>query len=131
LKGLKLIKVSVFLRYNRQDVTFLNLFISITLCMFRVETPPITTSLDCTHRLWYLLNLAATCCDHGWDGTPAARFDKYQKLCVQSELLMMGEGSTRNMQSVIEINKLRKVTSCWLYLRNISEIALNYECQKS
>jgi hypothetical protein len=45
----------------------------------------------------------------------AARFDKYQKLYVQSERLTMGGGSTRNMDSVIEINKLRKVTSCWWY----------------
>jgi hypothetical protein len=41
----------------------------------------------------------------------AARFDKYQKLYVQSELLMMGGGSARNMYSVIEINQLRE-TSC-------------------
>jgi hypothetical protein len=29
---------------------------------------------------------------------------------------MMGGGSTRNMYSVIEITKLRKLTSGWLYL---------------
>jgi hypothetical protein len=33
--------------------------------MFRVETPPIIRSTDCTYRFWYLLNLAATCYDHG------------------------------------------------------------------
>jgi hypothetical protein len=38
----------IFLRYNQQDVTYLNLFISITLYMFRVEPPPIITSSDCT-----------------------------------------------------------------------------------
>jgi hypothetical protein len=43
---------------------------------------------------------------------------------------MMGESSTRNMYSVIEINKLRKVTSCWLCKRNISDDARTYECQK-
>jgi hypothetical protein len=32
-----------------------------------------------------------------WLQQVAARFDKYQKLYVQSELLMMGGGSTRNM----------------------------------
>jgi hypothetical protein len=68
-------------------------------------------------QLLVFVKLAATCCRHGWDGT-AARFDKYQKLCVQSELLMMGGGSTRNMESVIEINKLRKVTCCWLYTQS-------------
>jgi hypothetical protein len=108
--------------------------------MFWVEPPPIIRSSNCTYSSWYLSNLLATCCDHGWDGTAApsqplsqqvaARFDKYQELYVQFELLMMGGGSTQNMQSVIEINKLRKVTSCWLYLRNISEDALIYECQK-
>jgi hypothetical protein len=66
--------------------------------MFRVELPPITRSSDCTYSFWYLSNLAATCCDHGWDVTQqvAARFDKYQKLYVQSEVLMMGGGSTQN-----------------------------------
>jgi hypothetical protein len=42
-------------------------------------------------------------------------FDKYQKLYVQSELLLMVRGSTRNIWNVIEISKLRKATSCWLY----------------
>jgi hypothetical protein len=42
----------------------------------------------------------------------AARFDKYQKLYVQCELLMMGGSSTRNTYSVIEINKQRKVAIC-------------------
>jgi hypothetical protein len=32
---------------------------------------------------------------------------------------MMGGGSTRNMYSFTELYKLRKVTSCWLYIRNI------------
>jgi hypothetical protein len=104
---------------------FLNLFISITFYMFPEEPPPIIRSSDCTYSFWYLSNLAATCCDHGWDG----RFDKYQKLYVQSELPMMGGASTRNMYSIIEINKLRKVTSCWWYTRYISEDARTYECQ--
>jgi hypothetical protein len=47
-----------------------------------------------------------------------------QKQYVQSKLLMMGGGSTRNRYSIIEINKLRKVTSCGLYLRNISNVKL-------
>jgi hypothetical protein len=41
----------------------------------------------------------------------------------------MGGGSARNMYSITGINKLRKVTSCWLYLRNITEDARTYECQ--
>jgi hypothetical protein len=53
--------LSLFLRYNQQDVTFLNLFISITLYMFRVEPPPIIRSSDCTYSFWYLSSLAATC----------------------------------------------------------------------
>jgi hypothetical protein len=86
---------------------FLNLFISITLYMFRLAPSPIIRSSDFTYSFWYLSNRAATFCDHGWDRNAvpsqpwsqqvAARFDKYQKLYVQSELLMMGEGSTRNM----------------------------------
>jgi hypothetical protein len=47
-------------------------------------------------QLLVLSNLAANCCYHGWDGTAflsAARFDKYQKLYVQFELLMMGGGT--------------------------------------
>jgi hypothetical protein len=95
--------------------------------MIQAEPAPNIRSSDCTYSFWYLSNLAAACCDHGWDGTPfpsqpssqqvAARFDKHQKLHLQSELLMMGGGSTRNMYSVIEINKLRRVTSFWLYIR--------------
>jgi hypothetical protein len=92
---------SIFLRYSQQDVTFLNLFISITLYMFRVESPPIIRSSDCTYTFWYLSNFAATFCYHGWVGT----LDKYQKPYVQSELLMRGGVSTRNMYSVIEIVK--------------------------
>jgi hypothetical protein len=61
--------VDVFLRYNHQDVTFLNLFISIMLYMFWMEPPPIIRSSDSTYSFWFLLNLAATCCDHGWHGT--------------------------------------------------------------
>jgi hypothetical protein len=72
--------------------------------MFQVEPPHIIRSSDCTYSFWYLSNLVAMCCDHGWDGT-----DKTQKLYIQ--LLMMGGGSTRNIYSVIEINKLRKMTS--------------------
>jgi hypothetical protein len=76
--------------------------------MFRMEPPPIIRSLDCTYSFWYLSMLG-----------------KYQKLYVQSELLMMGGGCTRNMYSFIEINKLRKVTSFWLYLRNIHNTVLS------
>jgi hypothetical protein len=78
-----------------------------------------------------LLVFVKPCCYLWWSWSlqVAASFDKYQKLYVQSELLMMGGVSTRNMYSIIEINKLRKVTSCWLYLRNISEDARTYECQ--
>jgi hypothetical protein len=97
----------LFLRYNQQDVSFLSLFTSIVLYMFRVEPPPIIRSSDCTYSFWYLSNHAATCCNHGWDRTK----------------------QTWNMHSVIEINKMRKMTSCWLYLRNISEDACTYECQ--
>jgi hypothetical protein len=57
--------VVVFLRQNKQFVTFLNLFISITLYMFRLDPPPIIRSSDCTYNFWYVSNLAATCCDHG------------------------------------------------------------------
>jgi hypothetical protein len=42
---------------------------------------------------------------------------------------MMGGGSTRNMYSVIEMTKLRRMTSCWLYIMNISADARAYECQ--
>jgi hypothetical protein len=52
----------LFLTYNQQDVTFLNLFISITLDMFRVEPPPIIRGSDCTYSFWYLSKLTATCC---------------------------------------------------------------------
>jgi hypothetical protein len=97
-------------------------FISITLYMFLVEPPPTIRSSDCTYSFWYLLNLAATCCSSIPTIIATARFDKYQKLYVQSELLMMRGGSTRNMYSVIEINKLRKVTSFWLYLMNIPSL---------
>jgi hypothetical protein len=61
--------VTLFLIYNQQDVTFLSLFISVTLYMFRVEPPPVMRSSDCTHSFWFLSNLAATCCSHDWDGT--------------------------------------------------------------
>jgi hypothetical protein len=44
----------IFLIYNEQDVTFLNLYISITLYKFRVEPPPIIRSWDCTYSFWYL-----------------------------------------------------------------------------
>jgi hypothetical protein len=47
---------AIFPRYNQQDVTFLNLFISITLYMFRAEPPPIIRSSDCTYSFWYLSN---------------------------------------------------------------------------
>jgi hypothetical protein len=43
---------------------------------------------------------------------------------------MMGGGSTRNMHSATEISRLRKVTSHWLYIRNISDDAWPYECEK-
>jgi hypothetical protein len=72
--------------------------------MFRVEPSPIIKSSDCTHSFWYLLNLPANCCDHGTKFHPnhdrnsnSKVFNKYQKLYAQSELLMMGGGSTRNM----------------------------------
>jgi hypothetical protein len=73
--------------------------------MFRAEPPPIIRSSDCTYSFWYLSDFAATCCDHGWDGTgnqfhpnhDRKSFDKYQKLYVQSKLLMMGGGSIPNM----------------------------------
>jgi hypothetical protein len=58
----------IFPRYNQQDVTFLNLFISVILYMVRVEPPPIIRISDCTYSFWYLSNFAATCCDNGWDG---------------------------------------------------------------
>jgi hypothetical protein len=61
------------------------------LYMFQAVAPPIIRSSNCTYSFWYLSNLAATCCYHGWDGN--ARFDKYQKLYVQFELLMMGGGT--------------------------------------
>jgi hypothetical protein len=32
------------------------------LYMFRAEPPPIISSSDCTYSVWYLSNLAATCC---------------------------------------------------------------------
>jgi hypothetical protein len=37
--------------------------------MYRVEPPPIIRSSDCTYSFWYLSNLAATCCNHGWAET--------------------------------------------------------------
>jgi hypothetical protein len=107
--------------------------------MFRVENPPIIRSTDCTYSFWYLSNPAASCCHQGWDGTtcfgwkihpPSGAqpvhtasgicqiFDKYQKLYVQSELLMMSWGYNLNIYSVIEINNLRKVTSCWMCIRH-------------
>jgi hypothetical protein len=58
--------------------------------MFRVEPLPIITSSDCTYSFWYLSNIAATCCDHGWDRTE------------ESQVLVMGGVSTRNMRSVVE-----------------------------
>jgi hypothetical protein len=78
--------------------------------MFRLEPPPIIRNSDCTYSFWYLSNFAATCCDHGWDGiglsallrvhtltTGHSHSDKYQKLYIQYELLMMGGRSTQNM----------------------------------
>jgi hypothetical protein len=62
----------IFLRYSQQDVTFLNLFISVTLYMFQVEPPPIVTSSDCTCSFWSLSNLAATCC-LGWHCSSSSR----------------------------------------------------------
>jgi hypothetical protein len=44
-----------------------------------------------------------------------------------STILMMGGCSIQNMHSVFEINELRKVTSCWLYLKNIFEDARTYK----
>jgi hypothetical protein len=64
----------IFLRYNQQYVTFLNLFISITLYVFQVEPPPIIRSSDCTYSFWYLSNLAATCCDHGLTNTRSCTY---------------------------------------------------------
>jgi hypothetical protein len=94
------------------------LFISITLYKFRLLPPPFIRRSDCTYSFSSLSNLSATCRDfrvpfQPWWQQVAARFGKYEKLYVQSELLMMGGGSTRNMWSDIELNKLRKVISCW------------------
>jgi hypothetical protein len=88
-------------RYASQFIYFNN-----TLCMFQAVPLPIIRSSNSTYSFWYLSNLAANCCYHGWDGTGldtywkcihfqqqqqiAARFDEYQKLYVQFELLMMG-----------------------------------------
>jgi hypothetical protein len=74
------------------------------LYMFQAVPPPIIRSSNCTYSFWYLSKLAATCCCHSWDGTTSSsiptmtaskqgRFDKYQKLYVQFELLMMGGGT--------------------------------------
>jgi hypothetical protein len=96
--------------------------------MFRVEPPPIIRSSVCTYSFWYLSNLAAICCDHSWNGTgmePDGDYNRQQQGLTNTRTVrtvrapVMGGGSTRNMYSVTEINKLRKVTSCWLYLRNI------------
>jgi hypothetical protein len=117
---------NLFLIYNQQDVTFLNLFISITLYLFRMEPPPNIRSSDCKYNFWYLLE---------WNSTPtmiatgSGKVWQIPEDVCTAELLMMGGGSTRDMYSIIEINKLRKVTSCWLYIRNISEDAQTYECQ--
>jgi hypothetical protein len=66
------------------------------LYIFQAVPPPIIRSSNCTYSFRYLSNLAAACCYHGWDGIAvlvAAKFDKYQKLYVHFELLMMGGGT--------------------------------------
>jgi len=92
---------NIFAKYNQQDVTFLNLFISVRRCTcFRWFFRPSSGAQNCAHSVMY------------WS-------DKYLTLCAQFWAPDDGwKNHLKHVQCLTEINKLRNVASCWLYFAN-------------
>ena len=91
-----------FAEYNQQDVTFLNLFISVGCCAcFRRFFCPSSEAQNCTYSASY------------WS-------DKYLMLYVRFWAPDDGrKNHLKHVEHLTEINKLRNVASCWLYTANI------------
>jgi hypothetical protein len=81
--------------------------------MFRVEPPPIVRGSDCTYGLGWNCSFIPTTI-----ATGSSKVWQIPEAVCMVRALTMGGGSNQNMHRVIEINKMRKMTSCWLYLRN-------------
>jgi len=105
---------NIFSYCNQQDATFLNLFISIirSTCFRRVFPSIISSSK--LHRYLsdhccYLLLAASS--SNGWTNV-------WRCMCSFELLMMDGKPRLKHVERLIEINKLRKVASWWLYYEN-------------
>ena len=106
--------------------------------MFRVVPPPIIRrAYNCIYSIWYLSHCYCYPLLSWRSWNFQQRCDKYQILQIQLyALLMMGGGTTRNMQSSFQTNKLCKGASCWIYLddwltvhRSITLVDLQLDAQ--
>jgi len=96
-----------FARYNQKDTRSHNLFISVrrSTCFRRVFRPSSGVQ-NCTYSVRY------------WS-------DKYLTLYVQFRAPDDGRKTRlKHVESLTEINKLRKAASCWLYSENILLVCL-------
>jgi len=97
--------------YNKQNETIFYLFISKTLYMFQAVPPPIIRSTELHTQLQVLSPLRSISAT-----TPASSStgDNTWSCVYSYVLLMMGRGTAWNMYSVLEMNKSKIVSSCWL-----------------
>jgi hypothetical protein len=119
----------------QQDATLHSLLLWKLLCMFRVVVPPIIRSANnCIYSIWSLshrycylpLSWKSWNCRassgaqttvstaSGLSHTVTAIYRCRGR--VGTALLMMGGGTTRNMQSSFHESKLCNVASCWMYI---------------
>ena len=94
--------VIIFIKYNQQDASFHNLFISVrhSTCFTQFFRPS-SGAQNCTYSFRY------------WS-------DKYLTLYVQFWVPDDGrKNRLKHVECLTEINKLWNVASCWLYSANI------------
>jgi len=106
---------NIFVEYNHQDAAFLNLFISV-ICStcFRQFFRPSSGAQNCIYSVRYLSE--QYCCL-----LSAGSSNKYLTLYVQFRAPDDGrKNRLKHVEHLTEINKLRNVTSCWLYSTNTS-----------
>jgi hypothetical protein len=102
-----LLKMSLHSQNVTNKMLLLSVYFNKTLYMFQAVPPPIIRSSNCTYGFWYLSNLAATCCCHGWDGTAVT-----EAVCTVWAPDDGRRNRLKHVEHFIEINKLRSIASC-------------------
>ena len=89
---------------------FLDLFISINYsACFRRFLRPSSGAQNFTYSVRYSQTNTAACCYRGWDV-------EYVQFCDPDD---GRRNRLKHVEQFIEINRSRKVASCWLYFRDI------------